>query len=248
MKISLFNYTRDALETLIYTKSTRLQSIQSMADIKAWPEEEKLAHLAYMRDTIQSSWEFVDYHFHISGVTRAFTHQLVRTRTASFAQESMRTVEVNADNVLDTTDRHPAYEAVVEHLGGAYRQMLEDGVPVQDARGILPTNILTSIIIKVSLRTLHDMALVRLCYRTQGEYQKAFRMMRDLVIYQHPWAKDFMKVHCAWYATCAFPRYEECPIQYITLDRNNLVREAIEDAWENTAHEAVPVARDGRTM
>lgn len=39
---------------------------------------------------LKAPYEFVKFHFLIEGVTRAFTHQMVRQRTAVYAQESLR--------------------------------------------------------------------------------------------------------------------------------------------------------------
>ena len=251
MKVELINRTTWALETLLYTKNTRLQGRQTFDDIIAWPEEKKLKHLAYMKDTIQSSWEFVDYIFEISGVTRAFTHQLVRTRTASFAQESQRTIDASNHEVINTcAEEHMEdFDIWSESSMVGYRQMIEDGMPIQDARGILPTNISTSIIVKLNLRTIHDMGLLRLCTRTQGEYQRAFKLMRDSVIECHPWAAQFIKVHCAWYGSCAFPNYKECPVKSeyrSNLDQDQKAYYARE--WEDMEHEANPVAKEGMTQ
>lgn len=245
MKVELIDYTTEALELLLYTKNTRLQGAQTIEDICDWPMKKKLEHLDYMRDTIQSSWEFVDYTFHISEVTRAFTHQLVRTRTGAYAQESQRTVDVRDATHYELDD--VIYEAGMIQIKDRYANMIDNGVPVQEARHILPIGIHTSIIAKFSLRALHDMALLRLCTRTAGEYQGVFREMRNRVIGVHPWAEDFIQVHCAWYGVCAFPLYTECPIQEFTLDPKT-VREKIKKEWEQTKHVAVPVAKDGRTM
>ena len=91
MKVTLVSTTPDAAELLLFTKSTRLTMAPSLlAEIHAWPQEKKLAELAYMANTIPSSWEFVDYVFLVEGVSRAYTHQQVRTRAASYAQQTMR--------------------------------------------------------------------------------------------------------------------------------------------------------------
>ena len=52
--VKLISYTHDALELLLYTKNTRLEGGATIQDIKAWPEEKKLEHLYYMRNTIKS--------------------------------------------------------------------------------------------------------------------------------------------------------------------------------------------------
>lgn len=252
MNVTLFNYTDGALETLLYTKDTRLQGEQSFADVMAWPQEKKLEHLDYMKDTIQSSWEFVDYTFKIEGVTRAFTHQFVRTRTASFAQESQRTIDASDHEVINTCDAtayNDQFRETAKAVMFEYAEMVENGCPIQDARGLLPTNISTSIIIKANLRTLHDMALLRLCTRAQGEYQQVFKAMIEAVCEVHPWARQFLLVHCAWYGSCAFPRYKDCPVKWEGSDGQDASYKALYfSGWVEAEHEANPIAKDGKTQ
>jgi flavin-dependent thymidylate synthase len=252
MKVTLLSSTPDALNLLLTTKNTRLTHA---SDPATWTESERLEHLAYMRDTIKSSWEFVDYTFKIEGVTRAFTHQLVRTRTGSYAQQAMRVVDARTQEV-DLPPSIEADEAFFEiwERGriaalGAYGDLIDAGAPAQDARGLLPTNITTSIMAKFNLRTLHDMAKLRLCTRTQGEYQDVFRSMRDEVIKVNPWAEEFLEVHCVATGTCAFPRYgkKECPVYLPEMDNESVKAKARAIFWA-VRHEAAPVAKDGKAM
>ena len=254
MEVRLIDYQENALELLLYTKSTRLQG-EGLSAIEEWPMEKKLEHLDYMRDTIKSSWEFATYMFEIKGVTRAFTHQLVRTRTASFAQETQRALDVR-----DASFKVPAgynekqttnFALTMEHSLHEYADLVDDGMKPQDARGVIPTNIHTSIIMGANLRTLHETAKIRLCTRTQGEYQDVFRLMRDEVLKVHPWAEDFIQVHCVSEGTCCFPRYKECPFQKFTAngqyDMTELKQQVKELFW-NIRHEASPkVWQDGTT-
>lgn len=250
MKVKLTAHTPDALELLLYTKNTRLQGAQSLQDIVEWPEAKKLEHLSYMRDTIRSSWEFVDYTFEINDVTRAFTHQLVRTRAGSYAQESQRTVDVRDNGYLtpDSMDEVEGYHNAMATSLAEYECMIEDGHPVQDARGVLPTNMHTNIIAKFNLRTLSAMAEVRLCTRTQGEYQDVFRAMLAEVLKVHPWAEEFIQVYCASNGICCFPRYKECPIQQHTIQNLTSIKARIKHEFDKVRHEAVPVAKNGVTM
>jgi len=252
MKVELLSCTQDALELLLFTKNTRLQGAQSLQDIKEWPDEKKKEHFEYMLDTIQSSFEFVEYTFKISEVPRSFTHQLVRTRTGSYAQESQRTVDVRGHG-CDWPETNGHFDGLRDHIFEAYASMVDEDIPVQEAREILPTGTHTSIIAKFDLRTLHNMALVRLCTRTAGVYQDVFREIKRLVIGQHPWAEEFIQVHCSWYGTCAFPRYEECPIQEHTINRllpTTLMESKANcrKAIEETTHVANPIAKDGMSM
>jgi flavin-dependent thymidylate synthase len=242
MNISLLSVTPDALNLLLRTKNTRLGA---STDPSSWSAEERTRHLAYMRDTIKSSWEFVDYVFQIEGVTRAFTHQLVRTRAGSYAQESQRTVDVREQPALmpdAVAESTPSIWSDVERrTRRAYEQMVDVGVPLQDARGILPTATATSIIAKFSLRTLHEMAKVRLCTRTQGEYQRVFREMRARVIEVHPWVLDFgfIEVACVADGTCAFPRYgrEHCRFWREWMDNADYRAQQFVDFWREDAGE-----------
>lgn len=232
MKVTLINYTPNALETLIFTKNTRLKmSPTGLQDIiDNWSEQKKYDELEYMKDTIQSGWEFVDYVFAIEDVTRAFTHQLVRHRVGtSFAQQAQRAVDMGGftyetgpsikygDN---SNWLNEVYDGAMESINVAYQNLVDGGAKGQDARGVLPTNIHTNIVFKANLRTLHDMALKRLCVKAQGEFQEVFRALVEEVARVHPWTRAFLRVQCAWNGTCLFPRLpvEECPVKPFVYD------------------------------
>lgn len=268
MKVTLINHTPDALETLIFTKSTRLKmAATGLAEIKAWPEERKLAELAYMLGTIQSSWEFIDYIFLIEGVTRAFTHQLVRHRAGtSFAQQAQRAVDMSDFEYITTGpmnlrddpppteyewDAAGVYCMAMEGIRQAYNKLSEMGVPAQDARGILPTNISTNICFKANLRTIHDMGLKRLCVKAQGEFQNVFRALKAEVVRVHPWAEQMIKVQCAWDGTCLFPTFPvaDCPVKKFVFDPKTgeaygggkvSPLPVIEQVWRDVRAEAQP--------
>lgn len=245
MKVTLIDYTRGAMSLLLRTKNTRLTEV---SDPDTWDDEKRQAELDYMRDTIKSSWEFVDFTFEIEGVTRAFTHQLVRTRTGSYAQQSMRAADFSAaDVVMPGQDNNLAslivWAAAANRVQMAYTDMVALGMSLQDARGILPINVSNNIIAKFNLRTLHEMAKVRLCTRTQGEYQEVFRAMRQAVIDLYPWTSDFLDVHCVATGTCAFPRYGKtsCPVYLPEMDVTETKRKAAAVFWA-IRHEADPAA------
>jgi flavin-dependent thymidylate synthase len=254
MKVQLISVTPNALGLLLATKNTRLKFEE---DPSTWSVEKQMEHLAYMRDTIKSSWEFVGYVFQIEGVTRAFTHQLVRTRNGSYAQESQRTVDASGNGFASLAGKPSEeqalhYRAAAEQCFLIYEQLMAGGIPAQDARGILPTSTLTSIVAKFSLRTLHEMAKVRLCVRTQGEYQEVFREMRARVIEIHPWVAEnrFIEVACVSDGVCAFPRYgkKECKFYGTWMDRDAEKNALHTVFWASAKQVAVPVARGGKTM
>lgn len=202
MKVTLISHTPHAAELLIFTKSTRLtMSPGLMEEIMAWPQEKKLAELEYMANTIPSSWEFVDYVFMIEGVSRAFTHQFVRSRNASYAQQTMRVLNmgeydfVMTDRIKENVQARGLVDIINENIRQAYNHMIQLGIPAEDARGILPTNISTNICAKFNLRTFVDLAKARTGGRTQKEYQRVLNAMVDAVLEVHPWAEKFLFAH-----------------------------------------------------
>ena len=205
MNVQLIDYTgagspdpaRHAANVLVFTKQTRLEmKPELMAEIEAMPWEEIERELAYMANTIPSSWEFVSYTFLVTDVTRAFTHQFVRTRTGSYAQQTMRVLNVKGwDYATGPSLKGEAarrYHMTMQEIANCYDEIIELGGKIEDARGILPTNILTNIVAKFDLRTLADTARKRASKRTQGEYRSVMEAMRAEVLRVHPWAALFL--------------------------------------------------------
>jgi len=206
MQVYLIDYTGSghfdklyAARLLAYTKNTRLeQSPSGLGKFMDMPESDLLDELDYISKTLRSSWEFVDYTFQIVGVTRAFTHQLVRTRTASYAQQAQRVVNMGEfghlvpDTVKGDPIKEVIWDGVMETISSAYQQLQGMGVPNQDCRGLLPTNVLTNIITKMNLRTLADLIGKRKNLRAQGEYADVARAMERCVLEVHPWTKAFL--------------------------------------------------------
>lgn len=211
MKVTLINYVGlghpdplFAAKLLAYTKNTRLtQGEETRSRVFAMTEEELKPELDYMSKTLRSSWEFLDYTFEIQGVSRAFTHQFVRTRTGSYAQQAQRVVDMSGfeyitpDYLLDPKTEIEqqcleCYQDTMSMISTGYGALVEAGVPKQDARGLLPTNICTNIIAKFNLRTLADLAGKRDNSRAQGEYVSVYRAMAQAVLEVHPWVDPFL--------------------------------------------------------
>ncbi|NBQ49093.1 MAG: FAD-dependent thymidylate synthase [Marivivens sp.] len=200
MKVTLISHTQDAETLLLFTKSTRLNMTPNlMQELRSMSEEEKLEQLEYMANTIPSSWEFVDYVFLVEGVSRAYTHQQVRTRAASYAQQTMRVLDmgdfdyVYPEKILANPEAKSETDTALEGIKSAYRKMVNDlDIAPEDARGVLPTNIATNIVCKFNLRTFVDLAKARTGGRTQREYQRVLNAMVDEVLRVHPWAEKFL--------------------------------------------------------
>jgi flavin-dependent thymidylate synthase len=137
------------------------------------------------RTRLQAPLEFIDLHFFFEGVTRAFTHQLVRQRTAVYVQESQRfAVKDNAElevalppslqAMKEDDPRRVIWEHAVQAISEAYMKLVNAGVPAEDARGLLPTNITTRVHYKTNLRNLAEHAGNRLCSQAQAEWKEVW--------------------------------------------------------------------------
>lgn len=207
MKVTLFDCTakgnpRKAANMLLFTKSTRLKMSPGLLDeIEAWSDERALQELSYMANTVPSSWEFVHYSFIIEGVSRAFTHQLVRTRTAGYAQQAMRVVDMSEGRGWEYTTGpsiavNPAgeelYDDTMNVIDENYKKLIALGVRNEDARGILPTNIHTNICMTLNMRALIELIRKRQSPRVQDEYQHFIHKLREAAIAEHPWLTVFL--------------------------------------------------------
>ena len=215
------------------------KSVASLAEITDVQRRYYLDQV--QRSVLEAPLEFVNLHFIISGVTRGFTHQMVRQRTATYTQESTRfavkeVVPVGRPPSLDGTipwvawwdkcggelfpvmiqqlnaEQHKLideyavnsasqaqlwrreWDECIGEIDATYNALVSAGMPAEDARGLLPTNLLTRINYNTSLRGLKDHAGVRLCTQAQFEWRlvwtqmiKAIREFGENEYYTRPW-------------------------------------------------------------
>jgi len=131
---------------------------------------------------LKAPFELVDFHFMIEGVTRSFTHQMVRQRTAVFMQESLRfAVKENLDaetplppslaGLKDDDPRVRLWRKGINTVQDIYEALVSGGVPAEDARGMLPHQTTTRLHYKTNLRNLQEHAGNRLCTQAQFEWR-----------------------------------------------------------------------------
>jgi flavin-dependent thymidylate synthase len=206
MKVELIDYTGvgradqqwHAADVMIFTKQTRLNlSAGLMQEIKGWSAEKKQAELDYMAKTIKSSWEFVDVTFLLSGVSRAVAQQITRTRTASYAMQSLRVVNASDLGVVEGKKLEPRqlelYRTAVDSAKQSYTELVAAGAALEDARGVLPLNTECSLVCKYNFRSATDLIKARKSLRAQGEYGEIVREMERLILEVWPWAGPFFE-------------------------------------------------------
>jgi flavin-dependent thymidylate synthase len=208
MMVTLIDYTgygcfdpaRRAANLLIFTKSTRLKMhLDLMEEIQNWSHQKVLEELKYMANTNPGSWEFIHFTFLIEGVSRAFTHQLVRTRTASYSQQSMRVVNMEewtyeiGPSITSNEIRSDVYISTMKMIDAAYKTLIDNGANTEDARGVLPTNIHTNIMITINMRNFINMARKRSSIRVMNEHEKVIDAMVIEIERVYPWFYIFYK-------------------------------------------------------
>ena len=204
VKVELVDYTgkfsndpaKYAAAMLLFIKNTRLMmQTSNLKDLLELPMSKLHMQLEQAARTIPSCWEFLNMTFLISRVSRAFTHQLVRTRAASFAQQSMRVVNVEEAGVTRPEFHHSSHEDNWMDAENAafesYKLLLEGGMEIEDARGILPTNVQTNIAVSMNFRTFVELTKKRCSTRVQEEYIFVLHQMLGALEAAWPWINVF---------------------------------------------------------
>ena len=148
-----------------------------LADIT--DNERRLYWEETFKSHLRAPHEFVQFHFMVEGVTRSHTHQMVRQRTATFAQESLRFAvkEGLADEVpmppslIDNENAQKIWEHAIDSIQTAYSGLINSGIPAEDARGLLPHAVTTRLHWRTGLNDLLHHAGNRLCTQAQFEWR-----------------------------------------------------------------------------
>ena len=117
--------------------------------------------------------------FRISGVSRAFTHQLVRHRLCSFTQQSQRRVDesnfryVEPPSIKNKVEAHKIFNGFMEYARKTYTKLAEMNIPKEDARYVLPNAIESQIVVTANLREWRHIVELRGSPNAQWEIRKA---------------------------------------------------------------------------
>lgn len=133
--------------------------------------------------------EHVSFTFGIEGISRACSHQLVRHRVASYSQQSQRYVTFTGDgfpqvvpaSIAASPRRTELFERAMDACASAYRSLVDDGVPPEDARFVLPNAAETKIMVTMNARELLHFFELRCCERAQWEIRAVACDMLKLV-------------------------------------------------------------------
>ena len=123
--------------------------------------------------------------FRITGVSRSFTHQLVRHRLCAFSQRSQRYVNeenfayVEPQSIAENAEAHRIFERIMNDTKYAYRELQKLGIKNEDARYVLANGTQSEIVISANFRQLRHMFCVRCGRHAQWEIRDiALQMLR----------------------------------------------------------------------
>jgi flavin-dependent thymidylate synthase len=199
------------------------------------------------KTALKAPLEFIDIHLMVEGVTRAHTHQEVRQRTAVFAQESMRfavkdKIVARPGPITDSKrDAKEVWDDAMTVIWNHYNWLVNNGVPAEEARGILPQDTLTRLHHKVNLRNLADELGKRLCTQAQFEWRMwAASLRQALKDYRGPVTGNAGAFHNTYDNSWQFKYIAESPLFVpicfnsgacmfkASMDRGCTIRERVE--------------------
>ena len=153
--------------------------------------------------------------FAVSGVSRTCTHQLVRSRKASFHQQSQRASsygdwpEARCPESVWNNDRARAAWLQAKHYSDiAYQVALQEDISYQDARFVLLEGTNNYIMCEYSVREFMNVFAYRGCSMFSWEIVHVMREMRRLLIEAHPWMAPYVKISCEASQRCTFQGWE----------------------------------------
>ena len=133
-----------------------------------------------IRNGHHSILEHATASFRIKGASRAFTHQLVRHRLASFSQQSQRYVNEEEFNyiippeIAGNPEAVDIYRNFINHARETYQKLRKTGIKKEDARFVLPNALESQIVFSANFRELRFIFALRLQKSAQWEIRRVF--------------------------------------------------------------------------
>lgn len=136
-----------------------------------------------MEDGHLSTLRFANAVFHISGISRVCSHQLVRHKHLDYLQQSQRYVNQEEAAIIDPFDfseqADDIFSESVTKAKQAYRQLIELGVKKEDARFVLPEAIETSMYVVGNLQAWKDFIKLRSDKHAQWEIRQVAKEINN---------------------------------------------------------------------
>ncbi|WAM34437.1 FAD-dependent thymidylate synthase [Caldicellulosiruptor morganii] len=211
-KVSLLSHTPEP-EKVVATAAKLCYSNTSVENIFDRLDDEAIKNFLSFLVEIghQSPLEHVSFTFGIEGVSRSFTHQLVRHRIASYSQQSQRYVRLDGfeyvipPSIEEDEELKTIFEDTMREIARTYRVLTEklqekhraafvskgfsdkeafkraEKMAIEDARYVLPNACETKIIMTMNARELLHFFGERCCNRAQWEIRSVADKILEIV-------------------------------------------------------------------
>lgn len=133
--------------------------------------------------------EHATFTFKVSGISRAALAQLTRHRLASFDVQSQRYVRIHGVDLvmpesIRDSDFYTEAGSLLEDVMNLYQEMVDSGIPAEDARYVTPQAVPTELVMTMNARELLHFFHLRTCNRAQWEIRnladEMLRICRDV--------------------------------------------------------------------
>ena len=185
LKVILLEHTPEpeklvaAAARLCYSPKSADELMENFTPDKVESFVRKLVSLGH-----ESPMEHVSFTFAIDGISRACSHQLVRHRIgASYSQKSQRYVRENQfdyvtpPKIAARPELAAKFDRAMADMQSVYQELMQAGVPAEDARFVLPNAASTSFVLTMNVRSLWHFFELRCCTRAQWEIRELANAM-----------------------------------------------------------------------
>lgn len=131
----------------------------------------------------ESVLEHASFSFLVEGVSRVLLSQLTRHRMASYSVQSQRYCGVKLEYVtppkIQQSGWKLAYQMHCERSFTIYQGMVQDGIPEEDARYVIPQGFDCRLMLTMNGRELRHFFSLRCCTRAQWEIRDLAKAMLE---------------------------------------------------------------------
>ena len=190
MKVELLDYSQNALNDIV---TAARGCFGNKKKNPTYEDNLNLVRALIKHDhsPVEFAWTMWD----ISGISRICANQLNRYRHTSQAQESMRYVDVSGNGFIypySTLKVSDACKDIVDTCFKFYNELVNSGVPKEDARFYLPMGVETKLKFACNFRELRHILKQRLDSHAQWEVRQVAKEMYLIVNEKWPWlVEDF---------------------------------------------------------
>jgi thymidylate synthase (FAD) len=201
----------------IYAGYRRCYSAKDSPETGEGKKDDFIRKMLSAEHAHESPLEMASLTWHIT-CSRSCSHQLVRHRIASYAQQSQRYVRIDdlpyilppLDYLSETarSAMHNDYREDIAYAEKAYARKIERGARPEDARSVLPQMVATQIIVHMNFRSLRHFFAERTCNRAQWEIRDIANQMLEQCKELYPCVFENAGPHCMKLKHC--PEAKPC--------------------------------------